>query len=148
MFSVSPGPPLRSETVSLSTSPARTTLASTASLESDAHNSGMWHTAPAMLVVPVAIGYSLDLYLNPLLAPFLALLGGRGCILCYCLPSATPLRRRGVLPLAPRGGELGYEVRDEVRVGLGAFGSDVIDAIRELARQHAVIACQRRHRPL
>src|SRR3990167_9254245 len=98
MFSVSPGPPLRSETVSLSTSPARTTLASTASLESDAHNSGMWHTAPAMLVVPVAIGYSLDLYLNPLLAPFLALLGGRGCVLRYCGPSATCLSWRGVRP--------------------------------------------------
>src|SRR3990172_3475518 len=56
MFRVSPGPPLRSETVSLSTSPAKTTLASTASRESVAHNSGMWQIAPDMLVVPVAIG--------------------------------------------------------------------------------------------
>src|SRR3990167_2333040 len=58
-----------------------------------------------MLVVPVAIGYSLELYLNPCLTPFPALFRGRGLVLFYCWPpTATTTRsRRGVRPLTGAG---------------------------------------------
>ena len=69
MFSVSPGPPLRSETVSLSTSPARTTLASTASRSEERRVGKEWVGGGGEKIREAFVGriYGFDTYKTTLI---------------------------------------------------------------------------------